>query len=139
VHVTSSAFSFPTTQFRHPAGQFVISGPRAWNAAWTDAGFDTAKLPLPVVDFSNDVVLLTSMGPEPSGGYFTSFRSVTTGTSGRLLVAIGTVAPGCGAITIVTYPADAILIPRALARVVDDQVTPSVRGCPPSLALFEAK
>jgi hypothetical protein len=131
-HVTSPALSFPTTFFEQPAGQIMIADATSWRVFWTNRTATTrSSPPVPDIDFSTYAVLITSMGPRPNGGYFTFVKSVTTGTFGRLVIAITEVSPGsdCGVGELVTQPVDAILVPRALARVVEYDVTPSIAHC----------
>ena len=68
--------------------------------------------PIPEVDFSKDVVVVTAMGSRPSSGYWTIIDGACE-VDGQVEVFVTNVDDAnCGALGVVTYPADAVLIPK---------------------------
>lgn len=129
-------FSFPSAfQFflgDTPAEQLVISDAAAWTTLWSQLVSGHRPVPdAPVVDFSQDVVLFTTMGAQPTGGYSTSILSATESGGGRVVVEIVETSPGpsCGGVEVITYPADAVTIPRRVVLHIEFHVATAVRDC----------
>ncbi len=70
--------------------------------------------PLPEVDFSKEMLIISAMGQRPSPGYWTIIDGACE-ADGQVEIFISNLEGGlgCGAsLGVVTYPADAVLIPR---------------------------
>ncbi|HTG94293.1 MAG TPA: protease complex subunit PrcB family protein [Pyrinomonadaceae bacterium] len=69
--------------------------------------------PLPEIDFSKDMIVVSAMGSRPSSGYLI-FIDGACEVDGQVEVFVSSVEDGCGAeLGIVTYPADAVRLPRS--------------------------
>lgn len=114
------------------SGQQVIRDTATWATAWSGLTNTITPHPLlPQVDFTTSVVIFTSMGKQPSGGYQTFVSAVTSDHAGHALVAIEQTVPGsnCAVTAAVTTPTDAVTISRDAASSVDFKVTHSVHQC----------
>lgn len=68
--------------------------------------------PMPEIDFSKETVVVSAMGSKPSSGYLTLIDGACE-VDGQVEVFVSNVDDGCGAqLAVVTYPADAVRIPR---------------------------
>lgn len=69
---------------------------------------------LPEIDFSKEMIVVSAMGAKPSSGYWTIIDGACE-ADGQVEVFISNVDPRpCGAtLAVVTYPADAVRIPRS--------------------------
>lgn len=133
---SSQVFSFPSAfQFsleETPAEQLVISDAASWTSLWSQLVKGHSPVPdAPVVDFSQDVVLFATMGPEPNSGYSTSIQSATESGGGRVVVEITETSPGptCGGLDVITYPVDAVTVPRRVVLHIEFHVTKTVHDC----------
>jgi len=69
--------------------------------------------PLPEIDFSKDMIVVSAMGSRPSSGYLI-FIDGACEVDGQVEVFVSSVEDGCGSeLGIVTYPADAVRLPRS--------------------------
>ena len=70
--------------------------------------------PVPAVDFSEEVVVLVAMGGRPSSGYSIAVNRVQEDGNGRSIEVLE-VSPGssCVTLTVITSPADAVVLPAA--------------------------
>ncbi len=69
--------------------------------------------PLPEVDFSKEMLVVSAMGQRPSSGYWTIIDGACE-VDGQLEVFITNVEnTQCGGFTVLTYPADAVRLPRS--------------------------
>lgn len=133
---SSQFFSFPSAfQFSlgdTPAQQLVISDTASWNSLWSRLVSGHSPVPdAPVIDFSQDILLLTTMGAEPTSGYATSIQSATENGGGPVVVDITETSPSssCVVLDSITHPVDAVTVPRALALRIQFHVTKSVHNC----------
>ena len=68
--------------------------------------------PTPHVDFAKDIVVVSAMGQRPSSGYWTFFDGACE-VDGQVEVFVTSIdGGGCGSLGIMTYPADAVRLPR---------------------------
>ena len=69
--------------------------------------------PLPEIDFSKEMIVVSAMGSRPSSGY-SIFIDGACEVDGQVEVFVSSVEVMCGAeLGIVTYPADAVRLPRS--------------------------
>ena len=69
--------------------------------------------PMPEIDFSKEMLVVSAMGPRPSTGYGTVIDGACE-ADGQLEIFISTLDVQCGAaLAVITYPADAVLMPRS--------------------------
>jgi len=139
VHLSSPSskfFSFPSAfQFfleNTPEEQLVISDAASWTDLWSRLVKRNSPVPdAPVIDFSQDIVLFTTMGPEPTSGYSTFIQSASENGGGRVVVEIAEISLGtnCGGLDTITYPVDAVTIPRRVVLHIEFHVTKTVRDC----------
>lgn len=73
------------------------------------------KPPLPEVDFSKDMILVSTMGQRPTSGPYWTFIDGACEFDGQIEVFVSDVdSPSCvGGFTTLSFPADAVLIPRS--------------------------
>lgn len=68
--------------------------------------------PLPEIDFSKEIIVVAAMGVRPSSGYWTIIDGACE-VDGQVEVFVSNVETPCsGQFGVVTYPADAVRLPR---------------------------
>ena len=107
----------------------VISDSSSWAELWSLMTHSSSDPP--PVDFSRDVVLFTTMGPQPTASYHTKIDGASLDSHGRLLVAVTEFSQNCNGLPIVTYPTDAMTVSRAFASHVVFQITKTGYSCGP--------
>lgn len=76
------------------------------------------KPPQPEIDFAKEMLVISANGPRPSSGFWTIIDGACE-TGGQLEIFISNIEEVCGgALTVITYPADAVRIPRSDSPVV---------------------
>jgi hypothetical protein len=105
-------FSFKTDK----ALRLVIKNQDQYNEFWKQ--FTAPVLPgnwippLPEIDFSKEMLIVSANGERPSSGYWTIIDGACE-AGGQVEIFISNVEDVCGgAFGVVTYPADAVRIPR---------------------------
>ena len=111
------------------AAHQVISDSSSWTQLWSAMTRSSSEPP--AVDFSRDVVLFTTMGPEPTDTYHTKIQGATLDSHGRLLVAVSELSQNCNGGPVVTFPTDAMTVSRAFASHVVFQITRTGDSCGP--------
>jgi hypothetical protein len=92
------------------AVRLVVRDSTSWGRAWTHLGVTTA---LPLVNFSNQMVIIAAMGTLGSAGYEITIDSVaTTGSGYSIFVRTREPAEDCGVAATVTQPVDVVRVPR---------------------------
>ena len=97
----------------------LIRDEAAWRAAWAEIWARTGPTlpPLPVIDFTRDMIVLAALGQRNSGGYGITVDSTTRATSG-IVVWITKLTPGnCGTLAALTQPVDVVSMPRVTGTV----------------------
>jgi hypothetical protein len=109
---------FPRLQFRSDNGFRLVIKNRGefgnfWKQLTGPVPPDPSVFPFPEVDFSKELVVVAAMGQRPSSGYWTIIDGACE-VDGQVEVFISNVEDtSCsGVLTSLTYPADAVLIPR---------------------------
>ncbi|HEX6860219.1 MAG TPA: protease complex subunit PrcB family protein [Caulobacteraceae bacterium] len=107
----SSALGFQTNM--------VITQRSEWTAMWQRLSAHQGNPPpAPAVDFGREMVLLASMGPQPTGGYAIRIeRVIETPNSLEVLVARTSPGPSCGVTAALTHPVDVVRIPASMKPV----------------------
>jgi len=93
--------------------RLVIRSQADLTAAW-DAMFRIFSDPpeMPIVDFSQEMLIVARAGAKPSGGYCIAVDSAV-GSSRRMTVTVRSGGPSAGAVLpIVTHPFDVARVPR---------------------------
>ena len=108
----------PVNGFRSEKGKrFIIKNRDEFNDFWKQFTApippENGEIPLPEVDFSKDMVIITAMGMRPTSGYWTVIDGACE-VDGQVEVFVTSVEDtSCmGVFTAVTYPADAVRIPK---------------------------
>ena len=71
------------------------------------------QIPPPEIDFSKEMIVVSAMGMRPTSGYWTIIDGACE-TDGQIEVFITNVEnKTCGGFATVTYPADAVRLPRS--------------------------
>lgn len=95
--------------------RLVIRDADAWAALWArlSAGREPTP-PLPAVDFATEMVIFVSQGTQPTGGYAIDIKAVVQ-SPGTLEILVQSVSPGasCGTTQALTYPTDALIVPKS--------------------------
>jgi hypothetical protein len=105
--------------------RLVVRDANAWRDTWTAIWRDVSPPPpLPVVDFSRDMVVVAALGQRPTGGFSIVIADARV-ENGGLRVTVRTVSPGpgCGTTLAITQPVDAARLPRFDGRVTYDDVS----------------
>lgn len=117
----SSALQDPVT--------LVITQQVEWDAAWRSIVANHGPQPVaPTVDFTREMVLITGIGQQPSGGHAVRIERVVE--NGDVLdVLVTRTSPGrnCGAAAAITSPADIVRAPtsqRPIRWLIRDSLTP---------------
>ena len=110
---------FPHLSFSSAKGvRLVVKNQDQYNEFWKQF---TAPIhpgnwvpPMPQIDFSKEMLILSAMGQRPSSGFWNIIDGACE-SEGRLEIFISNLeGGGCGAaLTVITSPADAVLIPRS--------------------------
>ena len=94
--------------------RLVIRSQAELTAAW-DAMFRTLSPPpeIPIVDFSQEMLIIALAGAKPSGGYCISVDSAV-GSRRRMTVTVRSGGPSAGnpILPVVTHPFDVVRVPR---------------------------
>lgn len=102
-----------------------------WRARWAlaSARFGSAP-PEPEVDFEKDMLLMAAMGSRGSGGYSVDIERVVDRPH-ELVAHVRFTSPGerCGAIAVITSPADVVRLPR-FDKKIRWEVKRVTRDCP---------
>lgn len=114
------------------ARRLVITGPSGWAAEWARiwATQDTAP-PLPVVDFSQEFVVVAASGVHGSGGFQVLLSSAFV-ADGVLRIPVGEIVPGagCAVAAVNTSPVSAARMPK-FSGTIEFVEWKSTRTCPP--------
>jgi hypothetical protein len=93
----------------------VIRDSVAWHRYWSAIHRPFIPAPAaPEVDFSREMVLLATLGSQPSAGYAIKIESAVA-DSARVLVQVRRIAPGtgCALAAVVTQPVDLVRVPSS--------------------------
>lgn len=106
-HAATSGLVHPTRIVVHDAATFA--------ALWTGAFGD---YPVPMVDFTRQMVIVASMGAQPTGGYLIRVDDVAS-ESGRVSIRIVSAVPGRGCLVTQapTQPVDFALVSGVSGRI----------------------
>jgi hypothetical protein len=97
----------------------VLRTAAEWDSVWqavTRTQVYPPAPPAPMVDFNQEIVLLVGLGRQPSTGWNVRIDTVVTRRD-TLRVVIHSVAPQCTAGMMITYPWDAVRVPRTNAAI----------------------
>jgi hypothetical protein len=87
------------------------------------------KPPIPLVDFSQEIVVVAAAGTKSTGGYSITIESAIE-TSGTLTIHIASGSPGrCGVTLALTRPIHIVRIPKQAASVVFVELAFIPEGC----------
>lgn len=115
------------------AQNFVVRERDEWVRTWGmlyQAGPTSLLPPLPDVDFSREMVVVSALGSRPSSGYEVVFTGASE-ADGVVTMELETKAPGprCVTLTVITAPVDLARVPRRTGQVLF-RPTPTVVNCP---------
>lgn len=99
--------------------RMVIRDEPAWRTAWAEIWARTGPTPppLPVVDFTQDMILLAALGQRNSGGYSIMIDSASR-AAGGIVVWVTKLTPGkCGTTAALTQPVDLARMPQVAGNV----------------------
>lgn len=115
--------------FEEPARR-VIRSTIEWGIVWAQIYENRSpKPPLPAIDFSKDQVVVAALGSRPSSGYVISIAGASrAGDAITVRVESRSPGPGCGVLTVMTYPVDVAKMPRTAGPVTFEE-TPIVKNC----------
>ena len=97
------------------ARQAVVRDPGTWGALWAEhVKGRVPEPPLPLVDFSREMVLAYFLGEKPTSGYAVEIREIAL-SAGRVLVHVAVTAPPPGApvLQVLTQPFHIVRAPRS--------------------------
>jgi hypothetical protein len=109
---------------------YLIRDQAAWSALWTRINKNGGAMPLPVVDFSKDMIIVVAMGGRGTGGYgVTIDRVVDTDGGGRVVEATMSYAGrSCIVTQALTAPFAGVLVP-ATSKAVHFDLRSVVNNC----------
>jgi hypothetical protein len=122
--------SSPNSAFTEPT-RLVVRNEEAWAEAWAAIHGPVSELPpRPVVDFTQEMILVAALGPRASGGYTVTFSAVTAAGDG-LRATVQESAPGSGCVSaaVITSPVVAVRVPRVEGAVQFVDAPVSRPGC----------
>jgi hypothetical protein len=94
--------------------RLVIQSQAELTAAW-DAMFRTFSQPpeIPIIDFSQEMLIIARAGAKPTGGYCITVDSAV-GSQRRMTVTVRSGGPSAGntILPVVTHPFDVVRVPR---------------------------
>jgi protease stability complex PrcB-like protein len=115
VRFRADASSFLSYSGYDVATNLVIRGRAQFLQAWAQlykAGPTSLPPPLPEIDFSTEMVVLTALGNQPSSGYDVIIDRATE-ADGVVTVDVTARRPGnCAALTVITTPVDLARLSR---------------------------
>jgi hypothetical protein len=108
------------------ARRMVIRDANTWDQFWSELGAGDR----PDVDFTQNVVVAVAAGQHPSGGHEIAVDRVTQ-TDGQLTIEVVETKPGPNCITtsVVTRPADVVVVSAAAPRGWNFLERKEIRGC----------
>ncbi|MDQ3143328.1 MAG: protease complex subunit PrcB family protein [Pseudomonadota bacterium] len=85
---------------------------RGWNLQWKRlVGKSGSRLSMPQIDFRREMVLIATMGAQPSGGYRVEIEKLIERPKDiQAIVRHLSPGPRCGAIAVITHPMDMVRI-----------------------------
>ena len=110
--------------YRHTSGfdtrqQFVVRDSATWATTWTTLlGSHNPKPPLPLVDFSREMIVIASMGTRSSGGYTVGIDSTFVARD-TVFFRVRETSPGprCGTTAALTEPVGLARVERTVRPV----------------------
>lgn len=105
----------PETSGIADAQRRVLRSNAEWQAYWAVIhGNRTPRPSLPPVNFNDEMLIVASMGRQPTGGYSISIDEVYQSPAGIVAVVTETSpAPNCQVTQVVTAPVDVVRIPAS--------------------------
>ncbi len=96
----------------YESGRRTIRTAEEWTAFW-NAAARQHEGPPPAMDFTQEMIVVATMGGQGSSGYHVRFDGAFI-DGARLLVVVHETSPGprCGTLTVITWPAAALALPR---------------------------
>jgi hypothetical protein len=110
--------------------QLVLRTAAEWDSVWQMVNRSRVyppAPPAPAVDFAHEMVLLSGLGRQPTSGWNIRIDTVVIRRD-TMRVIIHSVAPQCVAGMMITYPWDAVRVPRT-DRVVQFVKRPIINRC----------
>jgi hypothetical protein len=114
VRLRSEPFSFSfVSGFDKPA-RLVVRDAATWQAIWTQIFRGGSVPPLPAIDFSSEMVVVTALGSHSSGGYGILIEGASEAGANGVAIAVRSISPGptCGVTAAFTQPVDVARMPR---------------------------
>jgi PrcB C-terminal len=91
--------------------QLVLRTAAEWDSMWQIVNRNRVAPPAPAVDFAHEIVLLAGLGRQPTAGWNIRIDTVVMRRD-TMRVIIHSVAPQCLAGMMISYPWDAVRVPR---------------------------
>jgi hypothetical protein len=111
----------------------VVTDQTTWQSVWQDLNRGKSPIPaLPSIDFGTEIVLVVTMGAQPSSGYVVTVESARFEDS-VITVDVTMTSPGtrCVGLTVVTGPVHVVRLTRPPGRLptVKFRITRRTRDC----------
>jgi hypothetical protein len=114
VRLRSEPYSFTfVSGFDKPA-RLVVRDAATWQSVWAQTFRGGSVPPIPVIDFSREMLVVVALGSHSSGGYGILLDGASAEATGDLAVEVRSISPGsgCGVTAAFTQPVDIARVPR---------------------------
>jgi hypothetical protein len=114
VRLRSEPYSFTfVSGFDKPA-RLVVRDAVTWQGVWAQTFKGGSIPPIPIIDFSREMLIVVALGSHSSGGYGILVDGASAAATGVIAVAVRSISPGsrCGVTEAFTEPVDIARMPR---------------------------
>lgn len=114
VRFRSDPFSFTSVSGFDKPARLVVRDAATWQATWTQIFRGGSVPPLPAIDFSSEMVVVTALGSHSSGGFGILIDGASEVAAGGTAIAVRSISPGptCGVTEAFTQPVDVARMAR---------------------------
>jgi hypothetical protein len=114
VRLRSEPYSFTFVSGFDTPARLVVRDAVTWQGVWAQTFRGGSVPPIPVIDFSREMLVVVALGSHSSGGYGILLDGASAEATGDLAVAVRSISPGsgCGVTAAFTQPVDIARVPR---------------------------
>ena len=114
VRLRGEPYSFMYASGFRESARIVVRDEAQWQVVWAQAFEGSTALPLPAIDFSQEMVVVAALGTRPSGGYGILIEGASERGTDGVSVSIRAISPAreCAVTGALTQPVDMARLPR---------------------------
>lgn len=114
VRLRAEPYSFTYSSGLQQRARLVVRDVASWQTLWNEIHSNRSYVPLPVVDFSREMIVVAALGARSSGGFSILLDEASEDTDGTIQVTVHSISPGrsCVVTAAFTQPVDIARVPR---------------------------